>query len=186
MAAAAAERAADASWEELLRKKVFEPLGMKSAGFGAPGTPDKIDQPWPHDEDGDPVKPGPEADNPPVMGPAGTVHCSLPDWALFIADQLKGGRGQGGLLKPETYKRLQTSPFRDHFYTPGGWTGQEVPGGVLLAHDGSNRMNYALAALMPSKDIAFLAVTNRGGKDAKKACDEAIEALVKHFIKKKR
>src|SRR5579871_5637175 len=32
-----AERAADLAWEELITQKLFQPLGMKSAGFGAMG-----------------------------------------------------------------------------------------------------------------------------------------------------
>lgn len=187
VAAAAAERAVDDSWEALMRKQVFDPLGMKSAGFGPPGTPGKIDQPLPHDGDGDPVKLGPEADNPEVMGPAGTVHCSLPDWAKFIADQLKGNRGKGALLKAETYKKLHASPFPDHFYTPGGWTGQEIPGGVILVHAGSNSMNYATALLMPHKDVAVLVATNRGGdlQAMDRICAEAGAELLKHLAKKK-
>jgi hypothetical protein len=38
--------------------------------------------------------------NPEVMGPAGTVHCSLADWAKFIADQLSGFAGPGALFPP--------------------------------------------------------------------------------------
>ena len=188
IAGAVAERAADASWEDLMRKKLFAPLGMDGAGFGPPGTAAKIDQPWPHDGAGDPVEPGPGADNPAVMGPSGNVHCSLPDWARFIADQLKGGRGGRGLLKAETYKKLQQSPFRDHFYTPGGWTGQEIPGGVLLAHGGSNQLNYALALLVPGKDIAVLVATNRGGdiETMDRICAEAAEALLKHHGRNKK
>lgn len=188
VAAAAAERAANDSWEALMRKKVFGPLGMKSAGFGPPGTPGKVDQPLPHDGDGNPLKLGPGADNPKVMGPAGTVHCSLPDWGKFIADQLRGSRGKGALLRAETYKKLHASPFPDHFYTPGGWAGQEIPGGVVLAHAGSNGMNYATALLIPHRDVAVLVATNRGGdlKVMDRICGEAAVELLEHFSRKKR
>ncbi len=40
------ERATDTPYEALMRKMLFEPLGMASAGFGAMGTPGKPDQPW--------------------------------------------------------------------------------------------------------------------------------------------
>ena len=33
--------------------------------------------------DGSPVDPGPGADNPVAIGPAGIVHCSIGDWAKF-------------------------------------------------------------------------------------------------------
>jgi CubicO group peptidase (beta-lactamase class C family) len=186
MAAAIAEKAADASWEDLMTKELFQPLGMRSAGFGTPGTAKKIDQPWPHDARGEPVEPGPDSDNPPVMGPAGRVHCSLPDWAKFIADQLKGARGERALLHADTYKRLLMSPFSDHFYTLGGWTGSEVLGKLILGHDGSNRLNYAAALMMPSNDFAVLVITNQGGPGGpgEKGCHEARDALVKYFAKR--
>lgn len=97
VAGATAEKAADASWEDLMRRLVFGPLSMTSAGFGGTGTPGRVDQSWPHVADGKPVpKNGPDADNPPVMGPAGTVHCSLSDWGKFISDQLRSARGGAG------------------------------------------------------------------------------------------
>jgi CubicO group peptidase (beta-lactamase class C family) len=93
IAGAIAEKAADASWEELITRALFEPLGMESAGFGGAGTPGQIDEPWGHTADGRPVtENGPEADNPPVMGPAGRVQCTIADWAKFVADQLRGAR----------------------------------------------------------------------------------------------
>ena len=66
-----AEHATGKAWEELMRELLFEPLGMKSAGFGPPGTSGANDQPRAHTPDGKPVEPGVFADNPPALGPAG-------------------------------------------------------------------------------------------------------------------
>jgi CubicO group peptidase (beta-lactamase class C family) len=187
LAAHMAEKVVDTSWEELLAKRLFEPLNMRSAGFGAMGTRDKLDQPWQHTRDGKPIGPGPFSDNPPVMGPAGSVHCSLPDWARFIADQLRGARGGRALLKPKTYKKLHTAPYRDQFYTLGGWAGRaedDEAGGLCLAHDGSNTMSYAAAWLAPQRNLAVLVVCNQGGDDAKKACHEARKLLLQKYLKK--
>src|SRR5262249_29420167 len=154
--------------------------------FGPPGTRGKIDQPWPHDEDGEPVEPwARHADNPPVMDPAGTIHCSLADWAKFVADQLKGARGEKALLTAETCKRLHSSPYRDRCYTPGGWSGGETPGGLVLEHGGSNTNNWAVVALIPSKDLAVLVATNCGSKDAEKACVAAMVALLQRTLSKR-
>src|ERR1700722_8806786 len=91
IAGAMAEAAADDSWENLMTRRVFQPLGMNHAGFGAPGQPlptsakaakpAPITAPWGHQANGSPVEPGPEADNPPCLGPAGRVHLPLADWA---------------------------------------------------------------------------------------------------------
>ncbi|HVP09926.1 MAG TPA: serine hydrolase domain-containing protein, partial [Phycisphaerae bacterium] len=108
-----AERVTGEAWEDLMRRMLFEPLGMASAGFGAPGDPAAIDEPRGHDAGWlrtKPMEPGPQADNPPAIGPAGTVHCSLPDWARFIRLHLHGEQGGTTLLKPETFVRLHTPP----------------------------------------------------------------------------
>ena len=47
-----AERAMDKDWEALMREELFEPLGMKSAGFGPPGSAKEVDQQFPVVESG--------------------------------------------------------------------------------------------------------------------------------------
>jgi CubicO group peptidase (beta-lactamase class C family) len=81
-------------WEELIQERLFEPLTMMSAGFGPPGGPGRgrIDQPWGHLERAGKVE-SVRQDNAPCMGPAGTVHCSLPAWGKFVALHLLGAQG---------------------------------------------------------------------------------------------
>jgi len=184
VAAAMAEKATDTGWEDLIRTRIFEPLGMTGAGFGGTGTPGQIDQPWPHTADGAPLKTnGPEADNPPVIGPAGIVHCRLADWAQFIADQLRG-RGKGpSLLKKETYLRIHTPPFSGDYAL--GWAAVTDNGGdgTLLAHDGSNGWNYASVIMAPDRGFAVLVTANQGGESARRACSEAAAEMIRIFRK---
>ncbi|MEW5900875.1 MAG: serine hydrolase domain-containing protein [Acidobacteriota bacterium] len=180
IAGAMAERTMSSSWEELITKFVFGPLGMKSVGFGGTGTPGEIDQPWGHGADGKPVpQNGPAVDNPPVLGPAGTVHCTLADWAKFVGDHLRGARGEKALLEPSAYQVLDTPPFGGEYAL--GWlvVQREWGGGTVLTHAGSNTMNYAVVWVAPERDFAVLIVTNQGGPAAAKACDEAAGALIK-------
>jgi CubicO group peptidase (beta-lactamase class C family) len=180
IAGAMAEKAADTAWEVLMRSLVFDPLGMTGVGFGGTGTPGRIDQPWGHAANGKPVASnGPDMDNPPVLGPAGTVHCPLRDWAKFIADQLRGARGEKALLKEETYKTLQTPPFGGDYAL--GWliASRDWGGGTVLTHSGSNTMNFAVAWLAPCRDFAVIVVCNQGGPTASKACDEAASKLIR-------
>lgn len=179
IAGAMIEEALDEPWEDAIREEVFEPLGMEHVGFGGTGTAGELDQPWGHLDSGRPVRRnGPETDNPPVLGPAGRVHARLSDWALFIADQLRGARGEGKLLKPETYRRIQT-PVGDGRHAMGwivvqrGWAG-----GRALNHTGSNTMNYANVWIAPVKGFAILVVCNQGGDSAFKATDAAVAALL--------
>jgi CubicO group peptidase (beta-lactamase class C family) len=180
---AMAEKVTGQAWEELMRKQLFEPLGMKSAGFGAPGSAGQIDQPWGHSPRGetfDPVEPGKNADNPAAIAPAGTVHCRLGDWAKFIVAHLAGARGTGGLLKPETFTKLHT-PLAGQEYALGWGVVQRNWGGRVLSHAGSNTMWYAVVWISPEKNFAVLIATNAGGPVAEKATDEAASALIQHL-----
>lgn len=172
-------------WEDLVTEIIFKPLGMSSAGFGGTGTPGKLDQPWGHTADGKPVATnGSMTDNPPVMGPAGRVHCSLRDWGKFIADQLGGELGEPALLTQESYKKLHEPPYGGDYAL--GWLVAQRPwgGGTVYTHAGSNTMNYAVAWVAPKRDFAVLVTSNQGGPAAVKGCDEAAAALIRLLLKK--
>jgi CubicO group peptidase (beta-lactamase class C family) len=160
-----------------MRERLFEPLGMESAGFGSPGHPGKVDQPWGHRVTRKQVEPT-LIDNAPAMGPAGTVHCSISDWAKFAALHLQGERGNSRLLKPATLRALHTPPKgRDY---ASGWIVTEQPwaGGRALTHSGSNTLWFCTIWLAPVLDVAILVATNRGGKEAETACNAAATALI--------
>ncbi|MGH7953150.1 MAG: serine hydrolase domain-containing protein, partial [Limisphaerales bacterium] len=181
IAGAVVEKITGESWENAISNEVFKPLQMKSAGFGGTGTPGKIDQPWPHTSDGNPTSQnGPDMDNPPVMGPAGRIHCSIQDWAKFIQDQLRGARGESGtLLKPESYQKLQTPTFGGDYAL--GWivAQRSWAGGKALNHGGDNTMNFANVWVAPKKDFAILVCINQSGDTALKASDAAVGAMIK-------
>jgi CubicO group peptidase (beta-lactamase class C family) len=145
IAGAMAERVMDASWEELIRKQVFEPLGMTSVGFGGVGG---------------------KPDNPPVLGPAGRVHCTLADWSKYIAHVLCN-------------EKELVPPFGGNYAL--GWIVCERKwgGGKVLTHNGSNTLNYSVAWVAPKRKFAVLVCTNQGGAEAAKACDEAASALIR-------
>jgi CubicO group peptidase (beta-lactamase class C family) len=173
-----AEETTGLRWESLMRQRLFEPLEMTSAGFGSVAHAGKVDQPWGHHQVGEQIEPTLE-DNPPVFGPAGTVHCSVPDWARFAALHLDGARGKAGLLKPATFRALHTPP-RGADYA-GGWLVCERSWaeGRALTHSGSNRAWYVTIWLAPARNFATLVATNQGDDHAKDACDLASSELIK-------
>jgi CubicO group peptidase (beta-lactamase class C family) len=178
IAGAMIEQVTGMSWESAMQQEIFRPLGMRSVGFGGLGTPGQIDQPWGHVKARKPVSDcGPAVDNPPVLGPAGRVHCSLQDWSLFIADQLRGLRGQAALLKPATYQVLVKPPFGGDYALGWGTADRSWGGGKVLNHCGCNTMYYANAWLAPERDFAILVCANLG-LDAFQATDEAVAGLI--------
>ncbi len=165
------------SWEEVMQKELFGPLHMTSAGFGAPGTPGHVDQPWGHILENGELKPE-QFDNEPVLGPAGTVHCSISDWAKFVAETLHGLRGQSTLLAAETFKELTTPMPKQHY--AGGWLITERPwaGGLALTHSGSNTRWFCTVWIAPKKNFAALIAMNYGGDLASKAADEGVGKII--------
>ena len=177
------EKISGEPWEKLMRERLFRPLQMNTAGFHGTGTPGQINQPWPHDANGQPMPTnGPMQDNPEVMGPAGTVHCDMKDWAKFLIDQLRGGSGLPALLPNSIYQAMQTAqPGCDYGF---GWIVTKRPwaGGTALNHVGSNTMNLANVWLAPNRKFGVLACTNQGGADAQKAADEMVGILIQRYL----
>lgn len=194
VAGAMLERLSGKSWEDLMREKLFAPLKMQSAGFGPMATLNvasnaedegKIDAPWSHlwsarREQWRPRTPDKFSDNPQVLGPAGTVHASLGDWAKFIQLQLQSEQNDTPLLKRETLQEL----WNGEEYA-GGWriVAREWSDGRALQHNGSNLMNYCVAWLSPSRKFAVLIATNSydetgGGLRQQQACDEVATVAV--------
>ncbi len=134
------------SWESLITERVFQPLQLTSAGFGAPGSPGKRDEPLGHSiaADGrrvpaflgtDSLGMGAVTDNPVALGPAGRVHMSLGDlitWLEVHRDQ------PADFLTPENWQILHTPPFGGNYAL--GWVA--LPDGSLW-HNGSNTLWYA-------------------------------------------
>jgi CubicO group peptidase (beta-lactamase class C family) len=186
IAGAMLERVSNQPWETLMTTQLFPACVMPNAGFGAPASPGKVDQPWGHRREGDqlvPVPQGRQADNPPAIGPAGTVHCTIEELARYAAWHARGERTGTTSLKKESFVKLHTAAGGGDYamgwsVAPRGWAD-----GNALTHAGSNTMFFAVIWIAPAKDAAFVAATNCPGDEAANACDEAVSLLISRFSK---
>lgn len=180
LAGSVIEQATGKAWEAVMRAEVFEPLGIKTGGFGAA----RGRQPWSHTiRDGKPVAVSPDdprSDNPPVVGPAGTVHMSIGDHARFIRVFLTDG---GGWLRPETVRKL-TTPFDNAEQSYAlGWVvvnGRSWARGPMLGHEGTNTKNHAYVAVAPHRGVAVAAYSNDEKRGAP-ATQDLARALIGHL-----
>lgn len=158
-------------WEAVMRKEVFEPLGLASAGFGAPGQSDG-QAPWGHPARGLSRGMDPRnslSDNPAALGPAGTVHMSMQDYGRWLGLFLSDG---DGWLQPHTLQRLGSVDPAPGVPYGLGWISpppQTWSQGQILTHDGSNTYWYATAAVAPERGVAFMAFSNQGDGTAAQA-----------------
>lgn len=191
VAGAMTEAAGGKPWEQLITEKLFEPLGIKSAGFGPPGSAGGLDQPRGHDPQGNPVGLTGAADNPECITPAGRVHMTISDWSKFVAFHLAGARAVRGLapetgtklLSKESFELLQTSPEGpDRGYAMGWGVSSRPVLGKLLSHAGSNTLWYCVVWIVPEKNLAAMVCCNQGGDRAQKACDETVGALIMQML----
>jgi CubicO group peptidase (beta-lactamase class C family) len=189
-AGAMIETAAGEPWESLITRRIFDALELKSAGLGPQVSPGRLDAASGHliSDDGKvtPMPWGAAADIPQVLGPAGTSHMSIRDFATWAAWNAGGANRGPKLVTPETLVMLH----RQHVAMPpienpkpgtpkgGGygfgwgimkmdWTPRPI-----LTHNGSNSLNYATILIDPAIDLAIVVTTNYPG-------DKADQALIK-------
>lgn len=175
---AALEALTGEPWEELMRREVFGPLGMGSAGFGPPmgEAPLGHADVFGHLSALTPETPG--ADNPPALGPAGTVHASLADYARF----LRAFTGwEHGWLSADSIRRLMSPEGADGTYALGwGFARQGWAAGPVLAHEGSNTRWHALAVVDPAGGRALATVSN-GGPRGGPVCQALAREMIRAF-----
>ena len=165
------------SWEEVIQLEVFDRLGMKSCGFGAPK-----DAPWGHSVVNGKmtsIAPGIAADNPPALGPAGTVHCSALDWSKFLALYLNPP--QESLVSPSTLEKLKMNVSRESYFTFSSIARleREWSKGPVFAMSGSNTLNYAYVAIAPALGRIYTINTNSGDERASAGATEILKELTK-------
>lgn len=203
LAAVVAEKATGKSWEQLMRSRVFEPLGLDSAGFGPPGTPGQTLEPWGHGKHRllqlgvfgnnafDPAARG--ADYPAIASPAGYIHLSIREWAEFVSLHLRAHPANPHhsslLLRPATFTVLHGTESALSY--AGGWHVGTRPwakgsrtgdSGRILYHLGDNGRWTSAVWVAPEKDFAVMVVCNRG--DQGKIVDEVVGRLISAYARR--
>jgi CubicO group peptidase (beta-lactamase class C family) len=201
IAGAMLERVGEASWEELVEERIFKPMDLKTAGFGPQANLGKVDAPLGHvliDGKAKAMLAGPNGDNPLILGPAGTIHMSVLDFAKWTAWQAGEGKRGPELVSAESLKRMHT-PVIATGSREGAAPGTPKTGGYglgwgtlqtdwapepVVTHTGSNTANLATAMFWPRTDFGFVMMTNISGQPADEALKKLSAALYKEFAAK--
>jgi CubicO group peptidase (beta-lactamase class C family) len=199
IAGAMLERVGTKSWEELVEERIIEPMHLRSAGFGPQASLGKVDAPLGHViVNGRPkaMLAGPNGDNPLVLGPAGTIHMSVIDFAKWVGWQAGEGKRGPALVSPETLQKMHRPVFSTGI-REGAPVGTPKTGGYALGwgqvaeswastpaimHTGSNTMNLATAMFWPDRDFGLVMMTNIGGRIADEAFHKLAPELYRRFF----
>ncbi len=199
-AGAMIEKAAGEPWERLMYERIYEPLGLKTAGLGAQATFGLYDAPVGHriDDKGKitPFPWGEPADLPASLGPAGLAHMSIKDFATWASWNAGEGKRGPELIKPETLKLLHTPMVEMEIKDPKpgtpksgayalgwgmskfAWTDKPI-----LTHNGSNGLNFASIEVDVDHDLAIVVTSNIAGPNVDKASLEVMKTLYETYVK---
>lgn len=173
-----AARAAGMSWAELVRQRIFNPLGMTSASTNADALAGVANLSTPHAQIDGVVQPVPWRN----IGddPAGSINASALDMAQWLRLQLNGGAYAGAQIIPVTAAQEMHLPQvavphpetteidlvtmlqpPTNLWTYGlGWWVQDWRGRKLVWHGGQIDGNAAMVALLPEARFGLVVLTN--------------------------
>ncbi len=185
--------------ESLITRRIFDALELKTAGLGPQVTSGRLDAPAGHLVDdatgkATPMPWGPAADVPEVLGPAGSAHMSVADFAAWAAWNAGAAKRGPALVKPETLAMLHAPKVTMEIPDPKpgtpksgqyafGWGVMTMPWTTrpILTHNGSNSKNYATIFIDPAIDLAIVATTNYPGDTADRALLSVVKSLYERY-----
>jgi CubicO group peptidase (beta-lactamase class C family) len=180
LAAGQAEgKAAGTTWDELVRTRIFVPLGMTSSVTSSKGL-ENANVATPHGMDHDtPVrKPQFDGEN---IGPAGAIMSNAVDMAQWLRFQLNDGQVAGKrLVNSAAFRETHTPqivipggmgggrggaadslPPATHFHTYGmGWMVEDYRGQYTWQHGGNTPGMTTAVGVMPDKHLGVVVLSN--------------------------
>lgn len=189
-----AAAAGGAPYEALLRREVFQPLGMARCQIGAWNRNEVGNVAQPHmRQDGRniPVRVDSDAIPASTMDPAGGVRCSLNDMLRWVQAWLRTEPAQSPWLSRDQHRALWSPqmpmPLSDrqrawdhgHFSAYGyGWRLADVDGVFKVSHTGTLMGMYSAVTLLPDRNVGFVILANGEADNARTVLTQV---LVKHF-----
>ncbi len=169
---AAAKAAGAATWEELVQRRILDPLGMKDTNFTPSGAQEFADHASPHTKKDGVAQPVSwrNIDN---IGPAGSINSNVEDLAKWVRVHLNGG---APILQPATLREMHTPQMamrpeewgrnvtdETNQMTYGlGWFLMDFRGHHLISHGGAIDGFRAQITILPKEKQAVIVLANLG------------------------
>ncbi len=176
-AGAVVEAASGMKWDEFVRTRIFQPIGMTETGTSIGMFTSGTNVASPHGRvDGKmAVIPYDSVEN---TGPAGGTNSTVNDWLKWVRVQLDSGRVEGGsplwtpaqtqaFWRPEINIRISSGPagkfqpLIPNFLSYGlGWSLRDYRGVKVVTHDGGLAGMLSRVILVPEKRLGIVIFTN--------------------------
>jgi CubicO group peptidase (beta-lactamase class C family) len=172
-------RVANSSWEDLVRSRIFEPLGMQKSNFSVTDSQKSSDFSQPYSLKKDIVTKVPFK-NVDAIGPAGSINSSINDMSRYVIFQLGDGTYNGQrIVSQNNLKLVHTgqTPITGlpEFFTQNGlgpmtyamgWVDTTYRGHHMVWHNGGIDGFYSLLTMLPEDKIGVVILTNLIGNHA--------------------
>ena len=164
------------SWEESVRDRVFEPLGMTRSNFSVLDSQKSENYALPYEEKDDAVKEMPFR-NITNMGPAGSINSDLEDMIRWLLVQMgKGKAGGKQIISESTLREMHTPqmainkpaerPEIPETSYGLGWFVEPYRGHNRIHHGGNIDGFSAMVTFLPEDQIGIIALSNLNGSPA--------------------
>ncbi len=162
---------AGTSWEEFVRERLFEPLGMSDSNFSVADSQEAADFALPYGESDDELELVPFR-NIDAIGPAGSINSNVEEMARWIMLHLNEGMvGETRLVAENTLAEMHMpqmairQPAR-YAETPLscyslGWLISPYRGHQLLQHGGGIDGFITSVSFMPFDNVGVVVLTNK-------------------------
>lgn len=168
-----AEQITGSSWEELVRTRILEPLGMRRTNFSVERSQADPDHAEPYNLE-DRVATRVPFRNIDIIGPAGSINSAVAEMTQWLRLQLGGGEIDGRrLIQEATLHQMHTPqmaisayPTQQNVLTLGygmGWAIESQRGHFLVQHGGGIDGFISWVAMLPFDDFGVVVYTNAAG-----------------------
>ncbi|MFI0846803.1 serine hydrolase domain-containing protein [Mesorhizobium sp. IMUNJ 23232] len=151
-------------WDSVVRKEIFEPLGMQNSSFTAEAI-----QAAPNHTEGYRWTPQGSVEVPftPLFpygfGAAGAINSTIEDLGPWVRLHLANGKFEGREIVSAKNLAVTKTPrtgMNETLTYAMGWVIQSTPNGRIVWHNGGTTAYGAFIGMAPDKDVGVIVLTN--------------------------
>ena len=177
------------SWEDVVRRRIFDPLGMKSSNFSVEASKASADFALPYNEKDKTIQEI-AFRNIDVVGPAGSINSNLVDMVRWVELHLSDGRfgetrvisaaGLDEMHQPQMVLRESGQDPEIVLTSYGlGWFIESYRGKRRVHHGGNIDGFSAMVTFLPDLEVGVVALANKDGSPLPEIlCRVAIDRML--------